>query len=72
MNPSAFERYTLEVQNDQKERVLRAKYGSDPYDAMFRCQIEDLKKRINPSVFTKHKGETSEDLQQAERSTNHG
>lgn len=67
---SSFERYTLEV-ND-KERVLRAKYGSDPYDAMFRCQIEDLKKRIKPSVFTKHKGETSEDLQQAERSTNHG
>lgn len=70
MKSSAFERYTLEVHD--KERVLRAKYGSDPYDAMFRCQIEDLKKRIKPSVFTKHKGETSEDLQQAERSTNHG
>ena len=55
MKSSAFERYTLEV-HETKERVLRAKYGSDPYDAMFRCQIEDLKKRIKPSVFTKTQG----------------
>jgi hypothetical protein len=45
-------RYKVKVELETLEiEVFRQKYGISLEDAIFRIQIEDMKKRINPKVF---------------------